>query len=49
MGLTPGTEVTVVRTGSLKGPVEVAARGSKLALGRDIAVNVFVEFNKLGS
>jgi DtxR family transcriptional regulator, Mn-dependent transcriptional regulator len=26
-----------------KGPVEIAVRGSKLALGREIANNVFVE------
>lgn len=43
MGLTPGTPVTVERVAPLKGPVEVCVRGSKLALGQDIAANVFVE------
>jgi DtxR family Mn-dependent transcriptional regulator len=43
MGLTPGTSVCVVRVAPLQGPVEVAVRGSKLALGKDIASNVFVD------
>jgi len=43
MGLTPGTNISVVRVAPLTGPVEVAVRGSKLALGRNIASNVFVE------
>lgn len=43
MGLTPGTSVSIVRVAPLKGPIEVAVRGSKLALGKDIASNVFVE------
>jgi DtxR family Mn-dependent transcriptional regulator len=45
MGLTPGTEVTVVKSAPFHGPVEVAVRGSKLALGKDIASNVFVDPN----
>jgi len=43
MGLTPGTNMTVTRVAPLSGPVEVAVRGSKLALGKDIASNVFVD------
>lgn len=43
MGLTPGTRIKVVRAAPLNGPVEVALRGSKLAIGQDIACNVFVE------
>ncbi len=43
MGLTPGTRLDVVRVAPLNGPIEVSVRGSKLALGRDIASNVFVE------
>lgn len=43
MGLTPGTMISVVRVGPLNGPMEVEVRGSKLALGRGIACNVFVE------
>jgi DtxR family Mn-dependent transcriptional regulator len=43
MGLTPGTNVNVVRIAPLKGPIEVNVRGSKVALGQDIASNVFVD------
>jgi DtxR family Mn-dependent transcriptional regulator len=43
MGLTPGTSVGVVRVAPLKGPIEVSVRGSKVALGQDIALNVFVD------
>jgi len=43
MGLTPGTRIRVVKVAPMDGPVEVAVRGSKLALGQDIACNVFVE------
>ena len=43
MGLTPGTSIKVERVAPLKGPIEMSVRGSKVALGRDIAVNVFVE------
>ncbi len=46
MGLTPGTRIKVVRVAPMDGPVEVAVRGSKLALGQDIACNVFVEVEK---
>jgi Fe2+ transport system protein FeoA len=30
----------------MDGPVEISVRGSKLALGQDIACNVFVEEEK---
>jgi len=43
MGLTPGTKVRISRVAPLKGPVEIAVRGSHLALGEKIACNVFVE------
>ncbi len=43
MGLTPGTKIRISRIAPLKGPVEIAVRGSKLALGEEIACNVFVE------
>ena len=46
MGLTPGTMIKVVKVAPLDGPVEVSVRGSKLALGQDIACNVFVEEEK---
>ena len=43
MGLTPGTRINVSRIAPLKGPVEINVRGSKLAIGDEIACNVFVE------
>jgi len=43
MGLTPGTKIGVSRIAPMKGPVEISLRGCKLALGEDIACNVFVE------
>ncbi len=43
MGLTPGTSVTVTRVAPFNGPVEIAVRGSRLALGEEVAANVFVE------
>jgi DtxR family transcriptional regulator, Mn-dependent transcriptional regulator len=43
MGLTPGTKIKVRRIAPLKGPMEIIVRGSRLALGDDIACNVFVE------
>jgi DtxR family Mn-dependent transcriptional regulator len=49
MGLTPGTSISVVRVAPLKGPVEVCVRGSRLALGQDIATNVFVDASKNSS
>jgi DtxR family Mn-dependent transcriptional regulator len=43
LGLTPGTRIKVSRVAPLKGPMEIACRGSRLALGDEIACNVFVE------
>jgi DtxR family Mn-dependent transcriptional regulator len=43
LGLTPGTKISIRRVAPLKGPVEIVVRGSKLALGDEIACNVFVE------
>jgi DtxR family Mn-dependent transcriptional regulator len=43
MGLTPGTSIKIERCAPFKGPIEVCVRGSRLALGRGIAANVFVE------
>jgi DtxR family transcriptional regulator, Mn-dependent transcriptional regulator len=43
MGLTPGTRIRVVKVAPMDGPVEVLVRGSKLALGKDIARNIFLE------
>jgi DtxR family Mn-dependent transcriptional regulator len=43
LGLTPGTKIKVSRIAPLKGPIEIEVRGSRLALGDEIACNVFVE------
>jgi len=43
MGLTPGTEVKLVKKGSFGGPVEVEVRGVALALGRGVASKVLVK------
>ncbi|HML06445.1 MAG TPA: DtxR family transcriptional regulator [Methanobacterium sp.] len=43
MGITIGAIISVTKIAPLGGPVEVAVRGSKLAIGHDIASNVFVE------
>jgi ferrous iron transport protein A len=43
MGLTPGTEITIVRIAPLHGPVEIFVRGVSLALGRGIASRVLVK------
>jgi ferrous iron transport protein A len=43
MGLTPGTEVRVVRSAPMRGPIEIFVRGVSLALGRGIAARVLVK------
>jgi Fe2+ transport system protein FeoA len=43
MGLTPGTEVTLVRSAPMHGPIEISVRGVSLALGRGIASRVLVK------
>ena len=43
MGLTPGTQIQVIKVAPLDGPVEISVRSSKLAIGQNIACNVFVE------
>jgi DtxR family Mn-dependent transcriptional regulator len=43
MGMTPGTRICVSRIAPLRGPIEISVRGSKLALGDEVACNVFVE------
>jgi DtxR family Mn-dependent transcriptional regulator len=42
LGLTPETTIHVLKTAPLNGPIEVAVRGSKLAIGREIAENILV-------
>jgi Fe2+ transport system protein FeoA len=46
MGLTPGTKITVVKSGPFHGPFEVIVRGSRLALGRGMARKIFVEIEQ---
>jgi Fe2+ transport system protein FeoA len=46
LGLTPGTEVKVVRSAPFNGPVELQVRGSRLALGRGMAERVFVSVER---
>ncbi len=43
MGITVGTTITLMKSAPFAGPVEIAVRGSNLALGRGIATNVFVK------
>ncbi len=43
MGITIGAIINVIKVAPLKGQVEVSIKGSKLAIGYDIACNVFVE------
>ncbi|MGZ7095862.1 MAG: metal-dependent transcriptional regulator [Methanobacterium sp.] len=43
MGITIGAIISVIKVAPMGGPLELAVRGSKLAIGHDIASNVFVE------
>lgn len=43
MGLTPGTRIKVLNIGPMEGPIEIEVRGSRLALGRELARNIFLE------
>ncbi len=42
LGLTNGTEVSLVRTAPIHGPIEIRVRGCKLVIGRGIAEKIFV-------
>lgn len=46
MGLTPGTKVTVVKSASFHGPIEIYVRGSRLAIGRGMAERILVSVKK---
>ena len=46
LGLTPGTEITMVKSALFNGPVEVYVRGSRLAVGRGMAERIFVEVKR---
>jgi Fe2+ transport system protein FeoA len=43
MGLTPGTEITLIRSAPIQGPIEISVRGVSLALGRRIASRILVK------
>jgi DtxR family Mn-dependent transcriptional regulator len=43
MGLTPGTKIGIIKVAPLDGPIELLVRSSRLAIGKDIASNVFVD------
>jgi DtxR family transcriptional regulator, Mn-dependent transcriptional regulator len=42
LGLTPGTELKVIRSAPFKGPVQIDVRGSQLAIGQQIASKIFL-------
>ena len=46
LGLTPGTNVTVVKSAPFNGPLEVCVRGSRLALGRGMASRILVDVKR---
>jgi Fe2+ transport system protein FeoA len=46
LGLTPGTDVTVVKSAPFKGPLEVTVRGSRLAIGRGMASRIMVDVKR---
>lgn len=46
LGLTPGTDVTVVKSAPFKGPLEVTVRGSRLAIGRGMASRILVDVKR---
>jgi len=42
LGLTPETSIFILKAAPFNGPIEVAVRGSRLAIGREIAQNILV-------
>jgi len=46
LGLTPGTEITVIQAAPFNGPLEIAVRGSRLAIGRGMANKIFVDVKR---
>jgi len=43
LGLTPETNISVLKSAPFNGPIEIAVRGSRLAIGREIAENILVQ------
>jgi DtxR family transcriptional regulator, Mn-dependent transcriptional regulator len=43
IGITRNTEVKMLHSAPMRGPVEISVRGCKLCLGREIASNIFIQ------
>jgi len=43
MGLTPNTNITLIKKAPFGGPLQISVRGSRLALGRGITSKIYVE------
>jgi len=43
LGLSPGTAITVLRKALFSGPVQIEGCGSKLVIGRGLALKIWVE------
>jgi ferrous iron transport protein A len=43
LGLTPGTEIKVIRRTLFSGPIQIEVSGSRLALGWGLASKIMVE------
>lgn len=46
LGLTPGTEIKVIKSAPFNGPLEVCVRGSTLAIGRGMAKRILVDVKR---
>ena len=46
LGLTPGTEVTVVKSAPFRGPLEIYVRGSRLAIGRGMGSRIIMDVKR---
>lgn len=43
LGITPGTIIEKISQAPFRGPIQVKVRGSRLALGRGLALKIMVE------
>ena len=43
LGITPGVEIMKLRSAPFQGPVEIEIRGTKLGLGRGLAIKIIVQ------
>jgi Fe2+ transport system protein FeoA len=46
LGLTPGSEITVIQAAPFNGPLEITVRGSRLAIGRGMANKIYVDVDR---